>query len=257
MYCWICERRVDAFLAYGLPSRRGRCPVCGAKPRGRLLGWLLREVLCPRLRDSARILEAGASRFAVDYLLTPRFLDKRRCTVIDVRRLSHHARIQSPGRFVRMNVSQMGFRAGSFDLILCNNTLPYVSDDRRALAEIRRCLAPDGLAMINTHREPGKTLPVHEHRERFPELGDDYYATNGDKRVYGDDFFDRVAEAGLECRVAGIFAGRPESFLRGNGLKRRNEIILAFRTPDALDGCRHPDVAFGLPASGTRGKSRT
>lgn len=251
MFCWICASRFDTFLAYGLPRRKGRCPVCGAKPRSRVLAWLLREVLCPGLGRQARILEAGASRFSVDHLLAPRITGNRPCTVIDVRRLSHHARIRSPHAFVRMDVSRMGFRARSFELVLCNNTLPYVSHDRRALAEIRRCLAPDGLAMINTHREPGSTLSARAHRLRHPELGHDFYAMNGDKWVYGEDFFDRVTEAGLGYGVVEIFSRRAETFLRANGLKRRNEIIFAFNTPDALERCRHPDVEIRRTATGT------
>lgn len=242
MFCWICAKEVGEFLPYGLPSRRGRCPHCGAKPRGRLLGWLLSEVLCPRLPARARLLEAGASKFSVDQLLTPNILNGHPCTVIDVRRLRYHRRLTAPNNFVQMDLSRLGFWADSFDLILCNNTLPYVSDDHRALREIRRCLKPDGLAIINTHREPGRTMSVTEHRRLHPELGDDYYAMNGDKRVYGDDFFERVSQSGLGCKIATAFELRSDEFLATNGLKRHNEIVVAFINPSALERCRHGDL---------------
>lgn len=144
--------------------------------------------------------------------------------------------------FVQMDLTRMGFDADSFDLILCNNTLPYVSDDHRALSEIRRCLKPDGLAVINTHREPGRTMSVSEHRRLHPELGDDYYAVNGDQRVYGDDFFDRVSKAGLGCSVVSAFGLRSEEFLESNGLKRHNEIVVAHRDPSALNRLRHEEL---------------
>lgn len=242
MYCWICGNEVAEFLPYGLPSRTGRCPRCGAKPRGRLLGWLLKEVLCPRLPTTARLLEVGASKFSVDRLLAPGFLAVPPCTVIDLRRLRHHRRLKAPHNFVQMDLIQMGFAADSFDLILCNNTLPYVSDDYRALREIRRCLKPDGLAIINTHREPGRTMGVIEHRRLHPELGDDYYAVNGDQRVYGDDFFDRVRESGLGCETVTAFGHRSEEFLERNGLKLQNEILLAYIDPSALERCLHADI---------------
>ena len=245
MFCWICSNEVAEFGPYGLPPRRGRCPHCGAKPRGRLLGWLLKDVICPRLPDGARVLEAGASKFSVDHLLTPEFTGAHRATVIDLRLLHHHRRLRAPHDFVQMDLSRMGFAAASFDLVLCNNTLPYVSDDRRAIAEIRRCLKPDGLAIINTHRERGATMSVREHRRLHPELDDDYYAVNGDKRVYGEDFFQRVAEAGLECVTAHAFTQRSGEFLAGNGLKHVNEIIFAFKHRSALERCRHADIELG------------
>ena len=30
MFCLVCEKKVDAFLPYGIPARIGRCPHCGA-----------------------------------------------------------------------------------------------------------------------------------------------------------------------------------------------------------------------------------
>ena len=242
MYCWICGNEVSKFLTYGIPARTGRCPHCGAKPRGRLIGWLLKEVLCPRLPPGARLLEAGASKFSVDHLLAPGFLDAYPCTVIDLRRLRHHRRLKAPHHFVQMDLIQMGFAADSFDLIFCNNTLPYVSDDYRALREIRRCLKPHGLAIINTHREPGRTVSVSEHRRLHPGLGDDYYAVNGDQRVYGDDFFERVRESGLGCKTATAFGHRSGEFLKRNGLKNRNEILLAYIDRSALQRCLHADI---------------
>ncbi len=242
MYCWICTNEVAEFLPYGLPCRRGRCPHCGAKPRGRLIGWLLKEVLYPRMPPEARVLEAGASKFSVQQLISSGAVDGPRCTVIDLRRLRHHHRLKAPHNFVQMDLTQMGFGADSFDLILCNNTLPYVSDDYRALSEIRRCLKPDGLAIINTHREPGRTMGVREHRRLHPELSDDYYAVNGDQRVFGDDFFDRVSESGLGCEIATAFGLRSEEFLARNGLKRQNEILFAYIDPSALERCRHQDI---------------
>jgi SAM-dependent methyltransferase len=245
VFCWICRNEVPDFLPYGLPPRRGLCPRCGAKPRGRLLGWLLKHVLCPRLPAGSRLLEAGASKFSVEHLLTRDFVQQHRCAVIDLRRLGHHHRLQAPHDLVQMDLVQMGFRSDSFDLILCNNTLPYVSDDFRALREIRRCLKPDGLAIINTHREPGPTMSVTEHRRLHPELDDDYYAVNGDQRVYGDDFFDRVGGAGLACTAARVFGSQSKDFLASNGLKRYNEILFAYIDPSALRRCRHADIDLG------------
>lgn len=245
MFCWICCKEVPEFLPYGLPPRRGLCPHCGAKPRGRVLGWLLKQVLCPRLPAGARLMEAGASKFSVEHLLTHDILDRHRCAVIDLRRLDHHRRLEAPHDFVQMDLVQMGFRSDSFDLILCNNTLPYVSDDHRALEEIRRCLKSNGLAIINTHREPGPTMSVIEHRRLHPELDDSYYAVNGDQRVYGDDFFDRVGGAGLGCTSASVFGSQSEVFLASNGLKRYNEIVFAYIDPGALERCRHPEIELG------------
>lgn len=242
MYCWICDRQVFEFALYGVPRRSGKCPHCGAKPRSRVLSWFLREILAPGLAADAEILEVGPSRFSVETLLETRPLGRRPWTLIDRRVTRAHRRVRKPHRFVRMDITRMGFRPRSFDLILCNNVLPYVREDRQALAEIARCLKIDGLAMINTQTGPGSTLPVSDYRRLHPELGDDFFAENGDQWVYGQDFFARVISAGLGYRVAHLFEDQSADFLGKNGLKAANECILAFSDPAALERCRHPQL---------------
>lgn len=241
MYCWICRNKVSRFTAYGIPSRLGKCPHCGAKPRGRLLGWFLEQVLIPALPADARILEVGPSKFSTQGLL-PRTDASRPWTLIDVRRTAAQRRVQSPHRFLQMDVCELGFRDNCFDLILCNNVLTYVRRDREALAEIRRCLKPEGIAMINTHTGRGATVAAEAHRRCHPEMGDDFYAVNGDQWVYGDDFYSRIEDAGLKFRIISLFENRPEEFLRENGLKRVNECLLACIEPVALERCLHQDV---------------
>ncbi|MCH8133589.1 MAG: class I SAM-dependent methyltransferase, partial [Myxococcales bacterium] len=49
-----------------------------------------------------------------------------RYTVIDRRTLEFHARIEPPHRFIPMDVTNADFADNSFDVILCNHTLPYI-----------------------------------------------------------------------------------------------------------------------------------
>ena len=130
--------------------------------------------------------------------------------------------------------SMLAFADASFDFILCNNTLPYVREDRRALAEIARCLKPDGLAMIDTHRGPGATRTAEAYRREYPGLGEDWFAANGHAWVYGEDFLDRVREAGLEPAEIELFPGAPDRFFAANGLKHRVRALFASRRSAGL-----------------------
>lgn len=242
MFCWICQNQVDKFDSYGVPSRPGKCPHCGAKPRGRLLDWWLREVLRPRLPDFASLLEVGPSRFSVDTLLGRAPLGARPWIMIDRRITAAHRKVHPPHQFLQMDATRLGFKSRSFDLILCNNILPYVEHDRLALGEIARCLKPDGLVLMDTHMDGETTLPVADHRRHNPQLGEDFYAENGDQWVYGKDFYQRVASAGLTCRVARCFEQRPRTYLAANGLKTTNEFLIAFIEPAALNRCLHSEL---------------
>ena len=229
--CSICSRPVAHFEPYGVPPRIGRCPHCGAKPRSRALHRMVRERIGPRLRPSDRVLEIGPSRFSAGHVIGSGLFAPARCVAVDVRRRRHHRRLGAAGRFAAASAALLPFADASFDFVLCNNTLPYVREDRRALAEIARCLVRDGLAMIDTHRAPGATRTADAHRREHPELGEEWFAANGDAWVYGEDFLDRVREAGLDPVEMELFPGAPAGFFTANGLKPRVRALFASRHP--------------------------
>jgi len=229
--CWICANAVAEFLSYGAPARPGRCPHCGAKPRNRAMLWYLREVIRPRLDANSEVLEVGGSRVGVQWLSAETVLGTCRYTNIDRRKLRFHTRIEPPHRFMLMDVTRLNFPDASFDVILCNHTLAYVRDDRRALSEIFRCLKNDGLAMLDSNHDEEKTLSVYDYRRKHPELGDDYFAENGDQWVYGKDYFSRIEAAGFKPRIDTLFGDCDSAFKREHGLKDHHELIVAFKSP--------------------------
>ena len=226
----MCGNSVAEFLPYGLPPRSGRCPHCGAKPRNRAVLWYLREIVCPKLDPRAEVLEVGASRVAAQYHPREFVIGAPRYTAIDVRTLEFHRGLPAPHRFLPMDVTRMGFPADSYDLIICNHALPYIRDDRGALAEMYRCLKPDGMAMLDTPLLEGVTRSVADYRSQHPELDDAYFAENGDQWVYGEDFVDRVTQTGFLVRIDTLFRGRSTEFKRRYGLKDHQQLIVAFKT---------------------------
>ena len=234
MACWICSRPVARFELYGVPPRIGRCPHCGAKPRSRALHRLVHDRIAPQLAAGGRVLEIGPSRFSADHVIGGSLFGPARCVAVDVRRRSHHRRLGAGGRFVAASAALLPFADMSFDFILCNNTMPYIREDRRALAEIARCLKHDGLAMIDTHRGPDATCTADAYRREHPALGGDWFAANGDAWVYGEDFLDRVREAGLDPAEMELFPSAPDDFFIANGLKPRAGALFASRHPLGL-----------------------
>ena len=234
MVCWVCSRPVVRFEPYGVPPRIGRCPHCGAKPRSRALQRLVRDRIRPRLAAGNRVLEIGPSRFSTEHVIGSRLFVAACCVAVDVRRRRHHRRLGAGGRFVAADAAMLAFADTSFDFILCNNTLPYIREDRRALAEIARCLKHDGLAMIDTHRGPGATRSADAHRRKHPGLGEEWFAANGDAWVYGEDFLGRVRDAGLDPVEMELFPGAPADFFVANGLKPRVRALFASRHRSGL-----------------------
>ena len=150
----------------------------------------------PRLLGGGEVLDIGPSRATPRAVARPETIGGARYTAIDLDRRPHHRRLRPPHRFRRMDATRLGFPAGMFDVILCNNVLPFVPDDRAILAEIRRCLKPDGVAMVDVDVQIPRTTPAARLRDagRFTAA---YIAINGSHRFYGRDYPGRLRSVGL------------------------------------------------------------
>ncbi len=197
--------RIDQLARYGGTSRRCpncgarlrsyepcsrfglRCPRCGARDRHRLLAIYLSDV-SEIARGGPRILHfapEGAIQRVLDALAPRSYVS------VDL----------EPGRAqVQADIVDLPFDDASFDLLLCSHVLEHVPDDRRALAEIARVLAPGGEALIQTPVDPRLEVTIED-----PALGPDErrhaFGQDDHVRVYGSNLRDRIAEAGLGCRA--------------------------------------------------------
>lgn len=109
--------------------------------------------------------------------------------------------LQSPTAMFLADLTELPFRNGVFDVVICSHVLEHIPDDRRAMSEIRRILKPTGWAAIlvpiiypdATDEDLSVTDPA-ERARRF------FYA--GHLRAYGEaDFVDRLRGAGLSVEV--------------------------------------------------------
>lgn len=132
--CPICGTE-GLFHAHGHPPRYDAvCPHCGSIERHRLFALLLR--VRPELGVGARTIH-----FAPEPLLAPEL--RRRATDY---RSSDPIR---PGCDLKLDIEALDLPDAVVDLFVLNHVLEHV-DDRKALAELHRCLRPGGIAVITT-----------------------------------------------------------------------------------------------------------
>jgi len=107
------------------------------------------------------------------------------------------ADIESPLAKVKMDVHDIPFEEGTFDVVFCNHVMEHVEDDLKAMSEIIRVLKPGGWAIIQspvymelekTLEDPSITDPLE--REKI-------YGQNDHMRKYGRDYGDRLRKAGF------------------------------------------------------------
>jgi SAM-dependent methyltransferase len=181
--CPCCGGRFRAFRPRsGRPD--ARCPGCNSFERHRVL-WLW-------MRDEVRLFD---ERLTVLHIAPEEVLESRMRALPNLEYTG--GGLFPQGEQVRVDVTDMPFADGTFDLVICNHVLDEVPDDRLALREIYRVLRPGGRLVTQT--------PVHLDRESTfedpslsPEERRHVFHTQDDVRMYGRDFAERLAEPGFD-----------------------------------------------------------
>jgi SAM-dependent methyltransferase len=183
--CPCCSARFRTFAPFnGRPDRL--CWRCAALERHRQIAVLL-EHRPELLRPGLRVLHI-APEWPVRRLLE----DSRPCRYVT-------ADLEDPAVDINFDLTAIPLPDNSFDVVICNHVLEHIRDDRAALREIRRILAPAGWALVmtpilveRTLEDPSITDP--EDRLRL-------YGQRDHVRRYGWDYVDRLRDAGLSPEV--------------------------------------------------------
>ncbi len=130
------------------------------------------------------------------------------------RRLWPKIKAAGPARYVRCDLSptsdeilrvdllDMPFEAGSFDLVIANHVLEHVVDDGKAIAEIRRVLRPGGHAILQTPFSPKLERTWEDSGVDSAAARTQAFGQGDHVRLYGRDIFERIAAAGLVPKVS-------------------------------------------------------
>lgn len=96
---------------------------------------------------------------------------------------------------VQLDITSMQLPDQSRDFIVCSHVLEHVTEDIKAMKEIRRVLRPSGIAVVAVPIFAKQTMDGAEHmdpKDRLAQFGSETHV-----RLYGPDITNRLARAGL------------------------------------------------------------
>src|SRR4051812_99023 len=186
--CPCCGGRFSRFMS-GLSHRATRvCPRCGAQERHRALWLYMRERTDLFSRPELSILH-----WAPEYALQRSLRSLPNAAYVS-------ADLEGDEAMQHMDMTNVPFKDGAFDLIVCVHVLEHVPDDRQAMREMVRVLRPGGVAMLlvpivleqPTLEDPAIVTPAQRKEAYWQE---DHV------RLYGGDFPQRLEGEGFEVTV--------------------------------------------------------
>ncbi|WP_158304260.1 methyltransferase domain-containing protein [Solidesulfovibrio magneticus] len=188
VYCPICRGRFQQFLPFGKPPRPSAlCPTCSSLERHRAL-WAFLE----RRTDFFASPGLRLLHFAPEACLEGRFRELFKNGYVTADLLDPRADVQA-------DITNLQFPDASFDAVYCSHVLEHVPDDRKAMRELHRVLAKDGLAIVMVPLRGQVTdedLSVTAPEERTRRYGQWDHV-----RYYGLDVVDRLEEAGFAVQA--------------------------------------------------------
>ena len=195
--CPVCESEFRAFAPYH--GRAGaRCPSCLSLERHRLL-WLYLSRETGLLADRLSVLH-----FAPE----PPIQDRLRSQP-NVEYVSADLNPGWPAMLVA-DITDLPFEDEAFDVVICNHVLEHVEDDAAAISETFRVLRPGGHAFMlhpldesrqTTLEDPGVTSGRERRR---------LYGQRDHVRIYGSDFYSRLAGGGFEVEPVRYVEALPD-----------------------------------------------
>jgi SAM-dependent methyltransferase len=211
------------------PSRE--CPICGFRGRFWSYGVLPRaDALCPQCLsiERHRLFQLFLARRGGRWLAGKRVLHFAPEGFIRERlgRLAIYvtADVAGGGVDCRCRMEAMPFVDRLFDVVIAHHVLEHVEDDGRAMREIRRVMARDGVAILSVPIIQGWHRTYEDDRIQRPEERRAHFGQEDHKRLYGRDFVKRLSRAGFAVEV---FQADPKSEVTF-GLQRGDQLFIAW-----------------------------
>lgn len=169
-----------------------KCPKCGSLERHRIQYLALQSLFAKVDLSRARMLH-----FAPEHMFSAFFRH----------RVGSYATadIAMPDVDHQADLRKLPFADASFDFVFASHVLEHIDDDAKALSEIRRVLAPGGIAVLPVPIVAPATIEYPE-----PNPHEEYHV-----RAPGPDYFDRYRShfAKVEICLSSDFPEKHQCFI--------------------------------------------
>jgi len=233
-FCVFCRKSYRRFLHHGVRARvfrrhrvsgagyrkNARCPNCRSNQRTRLL-YLFFQHRTTLYHDPVRLLHLSPKK-------------KLGRIFSGCENIEYTCGALAPQRFaefdaVAVDVRKIPFPENRFDVLICNHILEHVPEDRIAIQELYRVLRPGGFGVLQVPLavDLPRTLEdpsVQSERARKREYGQKDHV-----RLYGQDFFRRLEEAGFRVERDNPFENQWIPDLERHRLDPIEDVVVAHK----------------------------
>lgn len=196
--------------------------MCFANDRDRLVWLFLEERLKISSQDSVTLLHVAPER-----QLQRRLQTRQNVTYFAGDRLVEGYTYAA--QTIPLDIMNLPFRSAVFDIVICNHVLEHVTDDLKAMHELYRVTKPGCVAILQVPILQGAKITYEDTSINTPEARERVYGQNDHRRLYGDDYGERLKSAGFQLQRNRFHLEMSEDMIRREGLNPHEEIFAAQR----------------------------
>lgn len=210
--CPCCNGHFRQFLP-SASSRRPNvvCPRCLSLERHRLL-WLYLQERTNLFIEPLKLLHIAPE---LCFYHAFRKLPKLNYLPAD---------LDSPLAAVSVDITDIPYNDGTFDVIICNHVLEHIDEDRKAISELYRVLKPGGWAILQSPLDTKRSQTFEDLAVVSPQDRKAYYGHDDHRRIYGLDYKDRLESAGFTVKIDGYVRELGEDVIQKYRLTRNEDI---------------------------------
>jgi len=201
--CNCCQRSFRELLPKA-SRQNAECPYCGSLERTRLLLYYLQNETSV-MQQKLKVLHFAPEPALYKTLShqNPNYIDG------DIHpAYANHI----------VDITDIPFGKDHFDLIICSHVLAHVPEERKAIQELVRVLAPTGKANILTYINAAEADTIDHDWINTPELRKEYYGEPDCLRWHGRNFKKVLAREGFKVKQIDYRKVLGETLMKKNAL---------------------------------------
>jgi len=106
--------------------------------------------------------------------------------------------LNSPLADVKADICNLPFKDNEFDYIFCNHVLEHIPDDTKAMQELYRVLAPNGIGIFQIPQDLSRATTFEDNSITDPKERAKLFGQYDHVRIYGRDYFDKLRSIGFK-----------------------------------------------------------
>lgn len=226
--CLFCGNSLDQFLPGGEPNdiftkkniigggyrKNAICPVCGSLDRTRWVYWVLKKF------TDIFVGENRVIHFAPECYLRKRLEENKNCDYypVDLKNTVEGLRVH------RADITNIPYPDAFADYIIVNHVLEHISDEKKAVDELKRILKEKGKIIMSFPISVNENT-LEDNRIMTDEQREMYYGQKDHVRLYGKDFKNHFEHYGFQVNIYS-----PKDYMERNDIEKygliENDIVL-------------------------------